>query len=41
LADIVPYVTRLADIAGVDLAAAVEAKLAKNEVSYPRRGGYQ
>ena len=41
LADIVLYLTRLADIAGVDLAAAVEAKLAKNEVRYPPRGGYQ
>lgn len=35
LADILLYVVRLADKSGVDLGAAVEAKLASNAVKYP------
>jgi len=35
LADILTYVLRLSDILGVDLAAAVEQKIAKNAEKYP------
>lgn len=35
LADVVIYALEFANIAGIDLAAAVESKLAKNAVKYP------
>lgn len=35
IADVLIYLTRLADVAGVDLASAVEAKLRKNALRYP------
>ncbi len=35
LADIALYLVRLADVAGVDLAAAVDDKLARNERRFP------
>ncbi len=35
IADVVIYALEFANISGIDLAAAVEAKLAKNAVKYP------
>jgi dCTP diphosphatase len=35
LADVLLYLVRLADIAGVDLGAAAQAKLARNEARFP------
>ena len=35
LADVLLYLVRLADVAGVDLAAAASAKLERNEVRFP------
>ena len=35
LADVVIYLLRLADVTGVDVAAVVRGKLAKNETRYP------
>ena len=35
LADVMSYVVRLADVTGIDLPAAFEAKLAKNRAKYP------
>ena len=35
LSDVLLYLVRLADRCGVDLAAAAEAKVAKNEARYP------
>jgi NTP pyrophosphatase (non-canonical NTP hydrolase) len=38
LADVTQYLLRLADVLGVDVAAAVEAKLARNEERFPVGG---
>ena len=38
LADVAIYLLRLADELGVDLAAAIRAKLARNETRYPPPG---
>jgi NTP pyrophosphatase (non-canonical NTP hydrolase) len=35
IADIAIYLTELADILGIDLTTAMEAKLAKNAAKYP------
>lgn len=35
MADVAIYLIELADIAGIDLAGAIDAKLAKNAVKYP------
>jgi dCTP diphosphatase len=35
IADVAIYLIELADVAGIDLAQAIEAKLAKNAVKYP------
>ena len=35
IADVAIYLIELADVAGIDLAAAIEAKLAKNAAKYP------
>jgi NTP pyrophosphatase (non-canonical NTP hydrolase) len=35
VADIAIYLLRFADVAGVDLAQAVDAKIARNEVRFP------
>ena len=37
IADVAIYLIELADVAGIDLAQAIEAKLAKNAVKYPAR----
>ena len=39
LADVVIYALEFANIGGIDLAAAIEAKLAKNAPKYPVREG--
>lgn len=36
LADVAIYLVRLADIAGVDLDAAIESKMARNEERFPK-----
>lgn len=38
LADVLIYLVRLADVTGVDLGAAAEAKLARNHVRFPVGG---
>lgn len=38
LADVFIYLVRLADVLGVDLGAAAEAKLARNELRFPVSG---
>ena len=35
IADVAIYLIELADVAGIDLASAIEAKLEKNAVKYP------
>ena len=35
MADVAIYLLELSDITGIDLAKAIEAKLAKNELKYP------
>jgi dCTP diphosphatase len=35
IADVAIYLIELADVAGIELATAIEAKLAKNAVKYP------
>jgi NTP pyrophosphatase (non-canonical NTP hydrolase) len=37
IADVAIYLIELADVAGIDLAHAIEAKLAKNAVKYPAK----
>ena len=36
IADVAIYLIELADVAGIDLAAAIEAKLEKNAARWPR-----
>ncbi|WIT13396.1 nucleotide pyrophosphohydrolase [Paucibacter sediminis] len=38
IADVLLYLLQIADHSGVDVAAAVEAKLAKNALKYPAKG---
>ena len=38
LADVLIYLVRLADVAGIDLADAATAKIAKNRVRFPIAG---
>lgn len=35
MADVMIYLARLADVAGIDLADAVESKMARNEIRFP------
>ncbi len=35
LADVLIYLVRIADVLGIDLASAAEAKIARNEVRFP------
>ncbi|MCP5026839.1 MAG: nucleotide pyrophosphohydrolase [Actinomycetia bacterium] len=39
MADVMIYLARLADMTGIDLAGAVEAKMARNELRFPPLDG--
>jgi NTP pyrophosphatase (non-canonical NTP hydrolase) len=41
MADVLSYLLRLASVTGIDLSAALQAKIQKNEIKYPVRTDYE